>query len=102
MIVVRILGGLLVVGAIAALGAHVLRDGFAIADFWAMIDRNSLVGLQALVEKRLDPDPEDPTLYFDVVLPILNFPLWPIPAVIGFILLVIGTRPRKRRRLGRS
>ncbi|MBL28983.1 MAG: hypothetical protein CMM50_15690 [Rhodospirillaceae bacterium] len=102
MIVLRILGILLIVAAIAALGAHVLNDqGYAIADAWASIDRNSLVGLQSLVEKSLDPNPDDPTLYFDVVLPILEFPLWPILAILGFILLVIGTATRKRRRLGR-
>ena len=99
MVVVRILGILLMLAAIAALGAHVLNDqGYSIADAWASVDRNSLVGLQSLVEKSLDPNPDDPTLYFDIVLPILGFPLWPIPAVIGFILLVIGTRTRRRHR----
>jgi len=54
--------------------AHFATGGKSIAEVWYQWNANSLVGLQSLVEKRLDPNPEDPTLYFDVVLPILELP----------------------------
>lgn len=46
------------------------------AEVWYRADANSLVGLQAFVEQRLDPDPLDPTLYFDYVLPVIELPAW--------------------------
>ena len=46
------------------------------AEVWYRADANSLVGLQAFVEQKLDPDPLDPTLYFDYVLPVVELPAW--------------------------
>ena len=46
------------------------------AEVWYKADANSLVGLQAFVEQKLDPDEIDPTLYFDYVLPVLELPAW--------------------------
>lgn len=66
-----LLGNLVLAGALYAVFANQ-----SVAETWYRIDANSLVGLQALVEKRLDPNPDDPTLYFDVVLPIIDTPLW--------------------------
>ncbi len=72
----RILGWCFVVAAVGALGGHFGTAGKSIAEVWARADANSLVGLQATVEQRLDPNPEEPTLYFDIVLPVLQLPLW--------------------------
>ena len=54
----------------------VMFGGHQIAEVWAGIDRNSLVGLQSFVEQTVDPDKEDPTLYFDYVLPTIELPVW--------------------------
>jgi len=64
-------GNLVLAGVLYAVFANQ-----SVAETWYRIDANSLVGLQALVEKRLDPNPEEPTLYFDVVLPVIESPLW--------------------------
>ncbi len=61
--------------AVAALLA-LPAGGRNIAEIWYAADANSLVGLQAFVEQRLDPDELDPTLYFDYVLPALELPAW--------------------------
>jgi hypothetical protein len=58
----------------------------SVAEVWYKVDANSLVGLQALVEKRLDPNPDDPTLYFDVVLPLIETPLWLAALVVTCVL----------------
>jgi hypothetical protein len=100
----RVIAWGLVVAAAAAIGVHFGSGGISIAEVWARIDANSLVGLQGLVEQRLDPDPEDPTLYFDYVLPALNASFWLTAAVLS--LAVSGTilaartfrRHRTRRR----
>ena len=98
----RNLGWVLLAGAAAAVGAHFGTQARAIADYWYAIDANSLVGLQALVEQRLDPDPDDPTLYFDVVLPLLELSLWLVVACIaalaGVLALILPRLRRRRRR----
>ncbi len=100
----RLLGWLLLLAAVAALGAHLGTDGQSIAEAWYEVSPNSLVGLQALIEKRLDPNPEDPTLYFDYVLPLMELPIWLslaiLAAVLGGISLLAaavgGDRQRRR------
>lgn len=85
------LGGLLL--AVAAVLA--VRDvSEPLGNLWASIDSNSLVGLGSLIENHVDPD-----LWVDVVLPVLEWPAWLLPAVLGLI-LVLATRPWKglRRR----
>lgn len=79
----------MVVG-VGALGGHFGTGGKSIAEVWASIDANSLVGLQSFVEKTLDPNPEDPTLYFDIVLPLLNLPMWLTVAIICGIIALIA------------
>lgn len=76
--------------AAGSLGAHFGTAGRSIGAIWASIHSNSLVGLQSLVEKRLDPDPEAPTLYFDYVLPVLETPFWLTVAILAFALAIIG------------
>ena len=56
--------------------AYTLTNGGTIAEAWYAWDANSLVGLQALVEQKIDPNPEDPTWFFDYVLPVLEMPFW--------------------------
>jgi len=71
-VVIAAIVSCLIIAAIAGIAT----GGKSIAEVWYQWDANSLVGLQSLVEKRIDPDPEDPTLYFDVVLPVLEQPFW--------------------------
>ena len=100
----RVIAWGLVVAAAAAIGVHFGTGGLSIAEVWVTIDANSLVGLQGLVEQRLDPNPDDPVLYFDYVLPVLNSSFWLTVAVLS--LAVSGTmfvtrafrRHRARRR----
>lgn len=66
-----LIGNLVVAGVVYAVVGNK-----SVAETWYQVDANSLVGLQALVEKRLDPNPDEPTLYFDVVLPVIETPLW--------------------------
>ena len=86
----RILGWCFVVAAVGALGGHFGTAGKSIAEVWARADANSLVGLQATIEQRLDPNPEDPAIYFDIVLPILELPMWLSLFVIFAALAVAG------------
>lgn len=69
---------------------YVISGGASLAETWASFDRNSLVGLQALVEQRLDPNPEDPQFFFGVVLPVLESPTWLVALV---VLLVMDALP---------
>ena len=81
----------------------IYSGGASLAETWAELDRNSLVGLQALVEGQLDPNPENPQLFFNVVLPFLESPAW---LVVLVLLLVMDALPimvllcliRQRRR----
>jgi ribose/xylose/arabinose/galactoside ABC-type transport system permease subunit len=66
--------------------AYALTNGGTIAEAWYAWDANSLVGLQALVEQKIDPDPEDPTWFFDYVLPVLEMPFWLAVLVVIMIL----------------
>lgn len=87
---------------VGALGGHFGSGGSSIAEAWAAIDANSLVGLQSFVEQSLDPNPENPTLYFDIVLPLLNLPMWLTVAVISAIIAGIAFFRLYFRRRDRS
>jgi hypothetical protein len=76
-----LLANFAIAGVVAA-----LAGGRSVAEAWYALDANSLVGFQALVEQRLDPNPGDPTLYFDVVLPVLETPLWLAVLVVLIVL----------------
>ena len=86
----RIRGWCFVVFAVGAFGGHLGTHGASIGEIWAGMDRNSLVGFQALIEKRLDPNPEDPTVYFDYVLPVLEIPFWMGLAIIALVLAAVS------------
>lgn len=82
---------LLIAAAVLALRDETQQAGA----LWASINPNSLVGLQSLIENKIDPD-----LWVDIVLPMLEWPAWVIPGGLGFILLMLA-RPwtaRHRRR----
>jgi hypothetical protein len=90
-----LLANFAIAGVIAA-----LAGGKSVAETWFVLDANSLVGLQALVEQRLDPNPEDPTLYFDVVLPVLETPLW-LAVLVVLVVLDLVPLALVMRRVGR-
>ena len=69
----------------------ILYTSLSIGDLWAMIDANSLVGLQALIEKDVDPD-----LWLEVGLPVLGCPLWIVTALVSAVLLLVRRRRRSR------
>lgn len=69
----------------------ILYTSLSIGDLWAMIDANSLVGLQALIEKDVDPD-----LWLEIGLPVLGFPLWIVTALVSAVLLLVRRRRRSR------
>ena len=79
----------LVLGAVA-LGLALFGVGPSIARIWSQLHANSLVGLQGFVDRTLDPDPGNPTVWFDQVLPILagSF-FYPVAVVLGIIALAI-------------
>ena len=100
--------GILSINLLLAALVCIYSGGASLAETWAELDRNSLVGLQALVEGRLDPNPEDPQLFFNVVLPFLESPAW---LVVLVLLLVMDALPimvllrlirRRRRELAKS
>lgn len=78
----RILGWTFLVLATLALAAAVLAGGPSIAEIWAMLDANSLVGFQGVVDARFDPDPGNPTVWFDHVLPALEVRILYVAAVV--------------------
>ena len=91
----RILGWTFLALAILALAAAVLAVGPSVAEAWAMLDANSLVGFQGVVDARFDPDPGNPTVWFDYVLPALEARiLYVAAAVLGVAGLALA--PWKR------
>ena len=99
----RVIAWGLVMAAAAAIGVHFGTGGISIAEVWASIDANSLVGFQGLVEQRLDPNPEDPVLYFDYVLPALNGSFWLTVAVLSLAIsgIMFASRAFRRHRARR-
>ena len=79
----------LVLGAVA-LGLALFGVGPSIARIWSQLHANSLVGLQGFVDRTLDPDPGNPTIWFDQVLPILaSSVFYPVAVVLGLIALAV-------------
>ncbi len=75
---------------IAALGAALLEVGPSIARVWSNLHANSLVGLQGFVDRTLDPDPGNPSVWYDSVLPVLTGSvLYPIAVVLLLFALAI-------------
>ena len=72
----RVMTRLFAGNALAGLAALLLIGDRTIAEIWFGADANSLVGFQAFVEQTLDPDPLDPTLWFDYILPLVETPAW--------------------------
>ncbi|MDP6952628.1 MAG: hypothetical protein QGF53_07685 [Alphaproteobacteria bacterium] len=103
-----LLFGVLSANLLLAGVVYVLSGGASLAETWASFDRNSLVGLQALVEQRLDPNPEDPQLFFDVVLPVLESPTWLVALVVLMVMdalplaLLLSLARRGARQRGNS
>ena len=94
----RILGWLLVLGALAIAAAelyawsgqsdyHIIAAG----ELWYKGSPNSLNLVQAVVQRRLHP-----ALWDDVLRPILLLPAWAVLAVPGFLLLFSARRRRRR------
>ena len=72
---------LLIAAAVLALRDHAEQAGA----LWASINPNSLVGLQSLIENKVDP-----YLWVDIVLPMLELPAWVIPGGLGIILVLLA------------
>ena len=97
MMIVRLLGFILLLVALAVFGHEVYRaigdGGYRLisgGELWFKFDGNSLVGFQALIEKNIAP-----WLWSDIVLPVLRGPAWAIPLVPAVLLLLLGRRRRR-------
>lgn len=93
----RLLGNILLLAALAGFGLEVSNaleieryEFIPLGQVWAEIHANSLVGLQTGVEAAW------PWLWREIVLPILLWPVWAAPLGLGFLLRLIGRRPRAR------
>ena len=96
--IVRVVGILLLLVALAVFGHEVwgaaTGGGYRLisgGELWFQFDGNSLVGFQALIEKKIVP-----WLWSDVVLPVLRGPAWAIPLVPAALLLVLGRRRQQK------
>ena len=103
MIVLRVIGWLLLLAALVALGWDIfnwIQDGHWLATptgkAWYRLSPGSLNLMQAVIERHVWK-----TLWDPVILTVLLQPVWLVLAVPG-LLLVIFARSRKRRRFGRS
>ncbi len=54
-------------------------------ELWASIDKNSLVGLQALIENNTWY-----WLWWKIIFPLLTLPAWVIPLILGLCALIIN------------
>ena len=95
----RVIGLALLLAAVVAAGVEFVAlvgsgeyQMLSFGDHWSRLHPNSLVGLQALIEKNLSE-----TAFFDFVVPALALPLWPTLGVPGLILFLIAVRPRRRK-----
>ncbi len=98
MIVGRIAGWLLLLGAVTGVAVEAIRwwrDGAyaaaALGELWYSLHGNSLVGFGAFVEKSVSP-----ALWQHVLIPLLSWPAW---AVLGLpaVALIFFCRRRRRR-----
>ena len=95
-----LLGWVFVFGALVAIAIDLfkwIRDGayvfVSLGDIWAGINTNSLVGFGALIEKSVSP-----TLWSDILVPLLSLPAWTVLGAIAAILLILFRKPPRRRR----
>ncbi len=77
------------VAQIMALMAHHSYQPIALGEIWYTIDGNSLVGFQALIEKRLSPSLWPP------ILTVLTMPAWISLGVPGLLLVFLCRRRRR-------
>ena len=105
MLILRMLGRILILAALALFGYDVWRwwtdeSGEAqftlisIAEIWVEIDANSLVGLGSAFQNRFFPD--NPEIYTDWVVPVLGWPAALPLAVLGLLLTMLFRRRRRR------
>ena len=103
-----LLFGVLSANLLLAGVVYVISGGASLAEPWAAFDRNSHVGLPAQVEQPQDPNPEDPQLFFDVVLPVLESPTWLVALVVLLVMdalplaLLLRVMRRSRREFEKS
>jgi len=97
-IIGRVVGGVLLFGAAAALCVELFRWGrdgvyqiVSIGEIWVGINANSLVGFGAVVEQRLSP-----WLWLEVIVPLLTMPAWLILGVLGGLALWLCRRRARR------
>lgn len=104
--VLRILGALFALAALAALGRELygfIASGswtfMPLGTLWAWIHTPSLGLLEAGVVRHVSED-----LWYDWIFPILEAPAWVVLAVPAVVLLGVGllVRRRRRRRLFRA
>lgn len=88
---------LLVSGLIFLLCAH-FNIVITLGDMWYYIHSNSLVGLQRLVGEKLDPDPTNPSIYFKIILPILQTNLMYVVAFTLFLFAIKNILFRKNKK----
>jgi hypothetical protein len=102
-VVLRVVGGLLILAALALLGrdiyAWIMQGHWAATltgKLWYQLSPDSLGLLQAGIERHLWRP-----LWNDGIFPILLQPIWLVLGVPGILLVVLCRRWRKRRRFGR-
>jgi hypothetical protein len=103
LVVLRVIGWLLVLAALIALGwdiYHWIHDGHWLATpagkTWYQLSPGSLNLLQAVIERHIWK-----TLWNPIILTVLLQPVWLVLGLPG-LLLALVPRPRKRRRFSRS
>ena len=87
----KFLGWFLVIAGVAGLGGHFGTGGLTIGAAWRNVSANSLVGFESLIDRYFTPPEDDPSasVWFDVVLPVLELPLWLVVAIICFVFSAI-------------
>jgi len=99
MIVLRIVGYVLLLSGLVALGSDIFRSleaggwqSMALGQFWFGLDRASLNGFQVVLERHVWDVLWDP-----VMLAVLQWPVWAVAGVPGLLLLAIARGRRQRR-----
>lgn len=99
MILLRIVGYILLLSGIAALGAELLQyleagtwRSLPLGKLWYDLDRESLNGFQVVLERYIWDVLWDP-----VVLTVLQWPAWAVLGTPGLLILALARRRRQRR-----
>lgn len=99
MMLIRILGYVLLLAGVVALGAEILRSleagywqSLPLGEVWYGLDRGSLNGIQVLLERYLWDYLWDP-----VLLTVLLLPAWAVLGVPGLLILAFARRQRRKR-----